>query len=229
MTELVPRNGKWFVALIVGCPADRYRDVRRHLAEKFGISAPYHVEDKDAPRSSSLAISPDVDFALIMGDFIGHDGQTVIRRALRNAGLPAFFADSRTSKLSQVIYRYRLHGRALPLEVQTSLIHRGTGLTPTEVTQPLPVVPSATIPDQTSLPLTPESQSATIAHVDPVDAPEIILTSKALQYVTLFAHEIRLRLKEAGLKTVMIAADDVSMEFASDTHTTTEKSNGTDT
>lgn len=215
-TVFTPKNGQWFVAMIVGCPEDRYRDVRRNLAEKAGIAAPYHIEDKDAKRSADMHPSADVDFALIMADFIGHQGALITRAALRKAGVPAMLADSRWSKLRNVLYRFNLNGRELPLAVQTSLINRGTGFGPTPIhSEPTPALHAVQepIPDPGCPPWREPPDMPPASATEDIVETGVLRTPKAAQFVALFAQEIRLRMAEAGLKTVMISAEDVALEY----------------
>jgi hypothetical protein len=217
-SQLNPKNGRYFVAQIVGCPADRYRDVRRNLAEKAGIAAPYHLEDAKAKRSAGWRPRRDVDFAFIMSDFIGHTGALVARRALRAAGIPAFLADSRWVRLRFAIWRYHLARFELPPRVKAQLTGDALETIPELAPAPLaveidapPVVPALPIAPPPPLAIAPPP-----AESSPADSSDVaILSSHDAQLVLIFAQEIRERLAKVGMRAVMITPEGLEFQYSS--------------
>jgi hypothetical protein len=199
-----PKNGHWRIALIVGCPADRYRDVRRTLAERAGIAAPYHIENTRAEHYTRMRPSQDLDVAFIMTDFIGHTVAISIRKALRRAGVPTLLAHSSWARMRTVLYRYHLVARGvLPLAVQTSLIERGEGFEPT-------------IDETAEPPQQPEPRLIVLPAVVETPPTTHLLASSDAQLVAIFAQEIRLRLTGAGLNGVLITQTGINFDFLGD-------------
>lgn len=67
VTTLVPKNGRYLVAMLVGAFPDRARELRDGLAKHRGIYVQHHIDPQRGPRALKMARLPeDVDLAIVI-------------------------------------------------------------------------------------------------------------------------------------------------------------------
>lgn len=89
---IVPKNGRYIVAMLVGGPADRAREIRDTLADKRGILCQYHLDYEKDKAFDVAKIPDDVDLVIILRTQLGHSKEakflTAVSRYRRENGTP---------------------------------------------------------------------------------------------------------------------------------------------
>lgn len=225
--RLIPKNGRYLVALLVGSPADRARELRDKLAADRGILVQYHVEytHGHASRTHFKTIPADVDLVLVVITQTSHDltakAVALARRAetLEGRSIPVVRVSHKwTTLCNNLTTRFRIMKSApLPLNVTSVAYFRKppesviSGATPApKVEIPAPAV--SVVPAAPAAP--PVAPAAAPSPAD-VLAAEMELRRKFLRTDTLaLIRELQARLPLAGVRSILISQGDVSFDTA---------------
>jgi hypothetical protein len=220
--RLIPKNGRFLVAMMVGAPADRARELRDKLAESRGILVQYHVEyaHGGGMRGGFKTIPKDVDLVLAVISQSSHalseKAEKLARRVTTEEGrsIPTVRVSHKWTILCRNLYqRFRIGMcEPLPLHVTSTAYFR----------KPAEVEPDMPITEEMEAALAPPPPPEAFEPVGPsiaqIRAAEMELRHKFMRLDTLaLIRELQARLPLAGMKSILISPTDVSY----DTHPTT--------
>lgn len=159
-----PKNGRWFVVLMVGAPSDRARELRDRLAQTRGILVQYHF-DYEKPNQFKIHRIPEcVDFVIFIKSQLGHPPEARVLNAIKawprehgGEKMPYIKTSHKWSNLDQVLRsRFNLSkAEPLPIEVTSTAYFKA----PKEWTEE-PVV---------------ETVQETVVEAAPVKTPEVVI------------------------------------------------------
>jgi hypothetical protein len=114
-----PKNGRWPIVMLVGGPADIFRETKAKWEGGKGIELKYHW-DYERARDFDGAIPKDVDLVVMFKDFIGHANSSKAKAAAKRAGVRFLCTTSKRSAWEHAFYKLGLkNAAALPTNKET--------------------------------------------------------------------------------------------------------------
>lgn len=236
--HLTPKNGRFLVAMLVGAPADRAREIRDKLAAERGILAQYHLDYESTRDFAMPRIPADVDLILLITSQLGHAKEERVlklrhryEREHDGARVPVVRVTHKWSRISTSLYvRFGIKRcEPLPLAVTSTAYFRAPpkrAIEPEVAAAPASVVSAPTPPIEfpakpaatlaVAPPPAPEPAAAVTALAD--DAARAVaegdLRRKFLRMDTLaLLRELQARIPLVGARSILISATDVSFDF----------------
>lgn len=127
--HLAPKNGRYLVAMMVGAPADRARELRDRLAESRGMLVQYHLDYEKEKVFGIEQIPESVDLVIYIKSQLGHSKEARVDKAvtrwLREHGgkkIPVIKTTHKWASLDQALrVRFGIGAtEPLPLEVTST-------------------------------------------------------------------------------------------------------------
>jgi hypothetical protein len=121
LSQLKPKNGKYFVALLAGGPPDVAREIRGRLSDSRNILVKYHW-DYQKSHDFQGVVSGDVDMVLLLKDMIGHANSDLAHKAAKEAGIPLIRTQRKWAIMGMTLMKYGFHKAELPLHLRSSAV-----------------------------------------------------------------------------------------------------------
>lgn len=209
-----PRNGKYYTALLVGGPADRFREIKQQYRENTKVLLVEHWEYKGVTDFRKPV--PKVDLIVILKDMIGHSEQHTVVAKAKAAGVRFIRTQHKWSTARSALANYRLVGSPTVDEIiqaeaaQTAERRRPQPTVTQPVTAPV-AEPAAetttpeTIPDEEA-PMEPTHEAGAASETETMEAifDEWMPTDGQIMAA---ARLISKNMKKSGFNEVKILAD----------------------
>lgn len=208
---VVPKNGKFIVAMMVGGPADIYKEIRDRLNEKMGIHMPYHVEYQKVRQFQNAAIKKDVDVVVFIKSQIGHAFGEILTDKLKGTGVRLIRTQHKWSTMSSIL-KFHIDQREPVTEKELFEAKKAGRSQEKPWTRELELVPQPEVvsaPPTDALALTPESQRV----VEHLALPVLRFDKDRETGIITAFHTLLSYMKQVGCKSLLADGNTVDAEF----------------